>query len=391
MTPPGEGDRPILLVEDDEATREAVGLLLRGQGYAVADASNGREALDWLHGGLRPRLILLDLIMPVMDGYAFRAEQLADPELEDIPVLVCSAAADLSRRDRSLRAAATLSKPVELDRLVGAVRGLAAQEKPGVLVVDDDPAVRQLLALVLARDGLAVWSAPSGRAAIEFYRLHPERIGAVLLDVRMPGLDGPHTLAALREINPQVRALFVSGDTGDHDPEVLLALGAAGVLQKPFDLGELSDAVSRLLAQPQPDRPGSIFLSIHSTADLPLVLDPVADAMTRLGYSRQDLFGVRQALEEALVNAIKHGNQGDPGKRVYVRYRVTAEEVVVEVEDEGPGFDPAAVADPLDPEGLRRTCGLGLLLMRHHLSSVSYNERGNAVTLRKQRGQPAQG
>jgi serine/threonine-protein kinase RsbW len=95
---------------------------------------------------------------------------------------------------------------------------------------------------------------------------------------------------------------------------------------------------------------------------------------------------VRLGLEEALVNAVRHGNRGDPRKRVRVRYRVAPQEVWAEVEDEGPGFDPGAVPDPTGPERLERPGGRGLLLMRHYLSSVSYNERGNAVTLRKRRG-----
>jgi len=383
MNAAADSDQPILVVEDDDATREAECLLLQGQGFAVTAAANGREALNHLRAGLRPRLILLDLAMPVLDGYAFRAEQLCDPELEDIPVVVCSAAAD-PERATSLRPAAILSKPVEFERLAGAVRSLAGSRAPGVLVVDDDPQVRHLLELVLSREGFAVWSAASGRAAVEFYRQHRDRIGLALLDVRMPVLDGPQTLAALRRVNPQVRALFVSGDTGEYAPEALLGMGADAVLQKPFDLAELSRAVRRVLAR-HPEQPGSVCLNIHTTADLPLVIDPVAGAMTRLGYPGKDIFAVRLGLEEALVNAVKHGNGNDPGKQVRVRYRVTPEEVVAEVEDEGQGFDPAGVADPTSPERLELPGGRGLHLMRRCLSSVRYNERGNAVTLCKRR------
>jgi CheY-like chemotaxis protein len=144
-----DNDRPILVVEDDDVTRRAECLLLEGEGYSVAPAANGREALDRLRQGLRPRLILLDLAMPVLDGYAFRAEQLRDPELEDIPVVVCSAVADPPHAT-PLRPAALLGKPLEFDRLVGIVRGLTGADRSGVLVVDDEMHVRQLLELVLA-------------------------------------------------------------------------------------------------------------------------------------------------------------------------------------------------------------------------------------------------
>jgi serine/threonine-protein kinase RsbW len=288
-------------------------------------------------------------------------------------------------RTAPLRPAALLSKPIEFDRLAGAVRSLTGVQKPGVLVVDDEPHIRQLLELVLAREGFPVWSAGTGKAAIEFYHRNQGLIGVVLLDVRMAGLDGPQTLTALQRINPHVHAIFVSGDIGEYGPEALLGMGARAVLQKPFDHAELSRAVERALSGRQPEWGAAVCLNIHTTADLPLVLDPVAEAMTRLGFPNLDLFGVRLALEEALVNAIRHGNQGDPGKQVRVRYRVTADEVWAEVEDQGQGFDPAGVADPISPERLERPSGRGLLLMRHYLSSVEYNQRGNAVTLRKRR------
>jgi len=134
--------------------------------------------------------------------------------------------------------------------------------------------------------------------------------------------------------------------------------------------------------------PQSTCVSAHSTADFPQVVGAVTAAMARLGYPDSDLFAVRLSLEEALTNAIKHGHQGDTSRLVQVRYDVTAEQVVVEVEDEGPGFDPDQVPDPRSAERLERCGGRGLYLMRCFMSSVQYNERGNAVTLCKQRSEP---
>jgi serine/threonine-protein kinase RsbW len=131
-------------------------------------------------------------------------------------------------------------------------------------------------------------------------------------------------------------------------------------------------------------------MDIHTTADLPLVMEPVVQAMTSLGFPNLDIFAVRLGLEEALVNAIKHGNKGDPAREVRVRFRVTPGEVWAEVEDQGQGFDPTSVADPTSPKRLDQPGGRGLLLMRHYLSSVSYNECGNAVTLCKRRSQEVQ-
>ena len=83
--------RRVLLIEDDAAIRETLGEALQEEGFEVMVASNGREALKILGNGSRPSAILLDLMMPVMDGWDFRREQLNDPSLRDVPVLVVSA------------------------------------------------------------------------------------------------------------------------------------------------------------------------------------------------------------------------------------------------------------------------------------------------------------
>ncbi len=128
-------------------------------------------------------------------------------------------------------------------------------------------------------------------------------------------------------------------------------------------------------------------LALHSLVEVAGVLDAVAGAMTGKAFAHQDAFGMRLALEEALVNAIKHGHRGDPAKPVRVCYHVTAHQALVEVEDQGPGFDPASVPDPLSTEGLERASGRGLLLMRHFMTWVRHNARGNAVTLCKRRSE----
>ena len=89
--------------------------------------------------------------------------------------------------------------------------------------------------------------ANTGSDAIDLYRQHQSTIAAVLLDVQMPGLDGPRTLDALRQIDPAVRTCFVSGDTGQYTPEDLIRRGARAVFFKPFRIIDLSDAVLRMV------------------------------------------------------------------------------------------------------------------------------------------------
>jgi serine/threonine-protein kinase RsbW len=102
-------------------------------------------------------------------------------------------------------------------------------------------------------------------------------------------------------------------------------------------------------------------------------------------FTDDEIFGIKVAVEEALINAIKHGNQMDHRKKVHVVYRIVHDRFDIHITDEGDGFDPCDLPDPTMPENLERTCGRGLMLMKHYMSEVHYCERGNSVRMCKQR------
>lgn len=113
--------RPVLVVEDDADIREVMTELLKDGGYTVCSAQHGAEALDQLRSGVRPGLILLDLMMPVMDGWTFFHEKQRDPALESIPVLVTSAVSPRDPRNESLRAVPFMAKPLDFRELIKSV------------------------------------------------------------------------------------------------------------------------------------------------------------------------------------------------------------------------------------------------------------------------------
>jgi CheY-like chemotaxis protein len=123
---------------------------------------------------------------------------------------------------------------------------------PGILVADDTEAILGLLKFELEAYGFAVWLAVDGHDALECYSHHADEIDLVLLDVQMPGLDGPSTLAALRQLNPDLPACFMTGGSGDWTDEELSACGALSVFHKPFRLGEIARFLERLLRFPDP-------------------------------------------------------------------------------------------------------------------------------------------
>ena len=102
-------------------------------------------------------------------------------------------------------------------------------------------------------------------------------------------------------------------------------------------------------------------------------------------WVENDIFGVHLAVEEALVNAIKHGNQYDEGKQVRFVYKLCKDRLRIEISDEGKGFDIADVPDPTDDENLETPSGRGIMLMRSFMSSVQYNKAGNHVVMEKTR------
>jgi len=131
----GQNDTSILLVDDNELFREAMATLLEGEGYAVETAGDGDAALEVLHGGLTPSLILLDLVMPRKNGLQFRAEQLEDARLAAIPTIAYSTDSDMQPKAESV--------------------GLAFFQKPDVRsILDYVASLRLQTALVSPRENL---------------------------------------------------------------------------------------------------------------------------------------------------------------------------------------------------------------------------------------------
>jgi CheY-like chemotaxis protein len=121
----------------------------------------------------------------------------------------------------------------------------------GVLVVDDEAALRAMLRSGLRFFGLPAYVAGSAPEALEVYRRNAGDIGVVLLDVLLPVQDGPDILRALRALRPDLPCCFMSGHTGKYTEEELLALGAARVFRKPFDLHAVAQALRQLLGTPE--------------------------------------------------------------------------------------------------------------------------------------------
>jgi serine/threonine-protein kinase RsbW len=108
----------------------------------------------------------------------------------------------------------------------------------------------------------------------------------------------------------------------------------------------------------------------------------VADA-SQQGFCEDDTFGIHLALEEAMANAIKHGNAGDPNKKLTIEYLITQEVFDATITDQGSGFVPDEVPDPRNEENLHKMSGRGILLIRAYMDVAEYNETGNQLHISK--------
>ncbi|HWN90227.1 MAG TPA: response regulator, partial [Verrucomicrobiae bacterium] len=189
---PASGAETVLIIDDDAAVRDLVQRFLTKEGFRVAVAASGEEGLR-LAKELRPDAITLDVIMPGLDGWAVLSALKADTDLAEIPVIMLTLVDDRNL-GYTLGATEYLTKPLDRERLLAALRK-HRRDLP-VLVVDDDPPIRELLRGQLEGDGYRVVEAENGRVALA--RLREGTPGLIVLDLMMPEMDGFEFMEELR-------------------------------------------------------------------------------------------------------------------------------------------------------------------------------------------------
>lgn len=134
---------------------------------------------------------------------------------------------------------------------------------------------------------------------------------------------------------------------------------------------------------PEPSR---ISVQIPSDTGRGLeVQEDIVALMEKFEYSMRDIFAMRLALEEAVTNAIRHGNKSDPDKTVTIEVEIGNDKMHVEIEDQGEGFDPGDVPDPTSEDFIDRPTGRGLLLMKAYLNSFEYTNDGRRLRMERNR------
>ena len=263
-----------------------------------------------------------------------------------------------------------------------------------ILIIDDHDDLSTALEEVFAAMGHSVALLESRADALEVSDFNQFDLVITDLDVntpRSPGLNGdgkPH---------PNGDAHATQTESGGEHVNAF-KVSAANFTRSEFDETELKEVVATLLdyktrhIDKKEDMNG---LREHIEFELPsaislmhIVLEYLMKRVEKLGVVKSEQSNLFVALDEAFVNAVKHGNKFDAKKLVRITAEVSAGEARFTIEDEGEGFDVNSIPDPLDPSNLFKTSGRGVLFIYNIMDEVKYNERGNRLTMIKKRSTP---
>jgi DNA-binding response OmpR family regulator len=249
----------VLLAEADRDLLDGYSDFMSRHGFQVDSATNGLECLAKLRRFV-PDLLVLDLELPWGGGDGVLALLCEDSRLVPNSVILLSGvhSEPVLGNLAMPPVVKKLAKPVLLSALLkhaaptasnGNGPPLNGQQRRGILVVDDEFFVRDSLQKNLHLEGFHVWAAGSGEEALDHCCDHGAEIALVLLDVQMPGLNGPQTLAGIQAYDADIPVCFMTGDPGDYDPSELLGQGARHLFTKPFCMDEVVRVVRDLADQ----------------------------------------------------------------------------------------------------------------------------------------------
>ena len=228
----------IMVIEDDAFSQKIIVDILEKNSYEVIAVGSAKAALEFLGKGEFVDVIISDIMMPNMDGFAFMRQIRSDNRLNKIPVILCSVLSDKASLVKGVEAgiAGYIVKPVKEDVLISKVKKAAEINSGAVLVVDDEELIRNILVTILKREGYKVLAAESGPVAIDL--LKNNRVVMVVSDIAMPEMDGFEVLSHVKEHDMTIPVLLMSG-RGEFSREDIIATGADDFIPKPFHNTEI--------------------------------------------------------------------------------------------------------------------------------------------------------
>ncbi|HEX3558206.1 MAG TPA: ATP-binding protein [Pyrinomonadaceae bacterium] len=260
-----------------------------------------------------------------------------------------------------------------------------------ILIVEGNAELRTVLSDALRELGHEVVTAADRAEAVS--REDLEEFDLIISDLAEYADSGTQIVSELKRQRLFV-PIVVSSEEAQHDGIIkAFKLGAANYLKKPYDKDELRSIVEKTLGYKLrfvEDLKVLPYVREHIEFELPSdislmngVLHYIIERVAALGVVKPDASNLFIALDEAFVNAVKHGNKQDHKKLVRISADLSAKEARFTIEDEGEGFNVNNIPDPRDPANLFKASGRGVLLIYNIMDEVEYNERGNRLTMVK--------
>ena len=268
-------------------------------------------------------------------------------------------------------------------------------KKRRILIVDNNDYLRVILEAVLGELGHQV--VVTGERQEALAREDLDEFDLIISDLTDEPSTDERPISELHR-----KHLLVSLPSADVKPDVIKAFkfGAANYLRTSYDKDELREIVEQTLSYKlrYVDDPRLLShthekIEFEIPSDLTLmngVLQYLLDRVSKLGLVRPEQSNLFVALDEAFVNAVKHGNKNDPTKLVRVGAELSPTEASFTIEDEGEGFDVRTIPDPCDPSNLFKSSGRGVLLIYNIMDEVEYNAQGNRVKMVKRPERPVE-
>jgi serine/threonine-protein kinase RsbW len=268
-------------------------------------------------------------------------------------------------------------------------------QKVRILIVDNNDELRAILEQVLGSLGHSVTGTGDRQEALAWEDLN--QFDLIISDLTEDSDPNAHAVGEL-----QRKHLLVPISPNGVQPNVIKAfkMGAANYLRLPYNKDELREIVEQTLSHKlrYVDDP-SVLPHVHEKIEFELpsdlslmngVLQYLLERVAKLGLIKPERSNLFIALDEAFVNAVKHGNKNDPTKLVRITAELTPKEASFTVEDEGEGFNVQDIPDPCDPANLFKSSGRGVLLIYNIMDEVEYNAQGNRVKMVKRPDAPAE-
>jgi len=261
-----------------------------------------------------------------------------------------------------------------------------------ILVIDDDESILRLLSKFLTSEGHTVVTENNGSNAIDKFK--ENHFDLVITDMYMPELDGLDIIRNIKDINCNIPIIVLTAAGSITNVVQSLKLGAFNYMTKPVNIGEVREIIQKAFLANAAIRQQKNFCTYLSTSISTFRTNSDITRLDEISYFINHMLGffgysstwqIQLAFTEAFTNAVCHGNMSAPDKFVNVEIKFLKDEIIITIEDEGEGFKVPDLKNYRLSDDIYAGSGRGIFLINSYMDSISFNEKGNRITMSKKR------